>query len=217
MRGLFEKDLRLTLCRKQTLIIFFCSAIIMGMSMDGSFMVGYLTMLMMIVAIGTLSYDEFDNGFAFLMTLPFERKTYVREKYLFCLLMEAAAWCAGIVLYAVMNAVRHGGADIIGELPMLLSVIPVIFLSAAFMIPLLLKYGPEKSRIVLFIIFGLIAVVMVGVKRFAGVEEHPAARLTRILDSMPPAAVFAAITAVCALGAFVCYLWAVRVIEKKEF
>ncbi len=217
MRGLLEKDLRLTLCRKQTIMLFLFMTLVMGMSMDGSFLVGYLTMLMMMIAVGTLNYDEFDNGFAFLMTLPFDRKTYVREKYLFCLLMEAAGWCAGTALYAVMNAVRHGGADLIGELPMLLAVIPAMFLSTAFMIPLLLKYGPEKSRIVLFVVFGLIAVAMVGGKRFAVGEEHPLVRLVRALDSMPPLSVLLAITAACALAALAGYLWAVKVIGNKEF
>ena len=90
MRGLLEKDFRLTFIRKQTLLIFFIMAIVMGVSMDGSFLVGYLTMLASIVALGTISFDEFENGFPFIMTLPFDRKTYVREKYLFCFLMAAA-------------------------------------------------------------------------------------------------------------------------------
>ena len=65
MRGLIEKDLRLTLARKQTILIFFVMALIMGASMDGSFLIAYLTMLATILAVGTISYDEFDNGFAF--------------------------------------------------------------------------------------------------------------------------------------------------------
>ena len=96
MLGLIEKDLRLTLARKQTLIIFFIMALVMGLSMNGSFIIGYLTMLATIIAVGTISYDEFDNGFAFLMTLPFDRRTYVREKYLFSLIM------AGFVLAQVL-------------------------------------------------------------------------------------------------------------------
>ena len=38
MRGLFEKDLRLTLARKQTLLIFIVMALIMGAAMDGTFL-----------------------------------------------------------------------------------------------------------------------------------------------------------------------------------
>ena len=88
MSGLIEKDLRLTLTRKQTLLIFLIMAFFMGASIDGAFIVSYLTMLGTIIAIGTITYDEYDNGYAFLMTLPFDRKTYVKDKYLISLLME---------------------------------------------------------------------------------------------------------------------------------
>lgn len=50
-----------------------------------------MTMFRAMIAVGTLSYDETDNGLAFLMTLPVDRKTYVREKYLFILICTAAA------------------------------------------------------------------------------------------------------------------------------
>ena len=115
MRGLIEKDLRLTISRKQTLLIFFIMALVMGMTMDGTFIVGYLTMLGAILAVGTISYDEFDNGYAFLMTLPFERKTYVTEKYLFCLCMEAVFWCAGAFIYCLGSLVRNSGGNPAGD------------------------------------------------------------------------------------------------------
>ena len=166
MFGLIEKDLRLTFARKQTLLIFFIMALVMGISMDGSFIVGYLTMLAAVISIGTISYDEYDNGFAFLMTLPFGRKTYVREKYLFCLIMSTAAWCIGAVLYFIGNTVRRSGVNMVEELPMLIALIPVMYLSSALMIPIQLKYGSEKSRIALFILFGCIAVLIFGAKTF---------------------------------------------------
>ena len=108
MFGLIEKDLRLTFARKQTLLIFFIMALVMGISMDGSFIVGYLTMLAAVISIGTISYDEYDNGFAFLMTLPFGRKTYVREKYLFCLkILLIVSLCV-----VITNAVLAGDNSI---------------------------------------------------------------------------------------------------------
>ncbi len=217
MRGLIEKDLRLTAARKQTIGIFFGLALIMGMSMDGSFLVGYLTMFSTILAIGTISYDEFDNGFEFLMTLPFERKTYVREKYLFCFMMEVAAWCAGIVLYFIGSVIRPGEADLAGELPMLTAIIPVMYLSAAVMIPLQLKYGSEKSRVVLFGLFGLIAIVLYGTKTVSDRLGNPFRSLEQILDACSPAVVLVILSAVCALITAACYLWSIRVIGEKEF
>lgn len=216
MLGLIEKDLRLTLARKQTLLIFFVVAMIMGISMEGSFIIGYLTMLGTIVAVGTISYDEFDNGFAFLMTLPFDRKTYVREKYLFSLIIAATAWCLGAILYCIGNVIRHNSAAMTDELPMLLALIPVLYLSASIMIPLQLKYGSERSRIVLFIIFGIIAVLIIGSKKiFDG--SNIITGLVTALDSMSPAVVLIAIATVCMMAAYASYLCSIIIVQKKEF
>ena len=152
MRGLLEKDFRLTFIRKQTLLIFFIMAIVMGVSMDGSFLVGYLTMLASIVALGTISFDEFENVFPFIMTLPFDRKTYVREKYLFCFLMAAAAWCVGAVMYCVMSIVRHTGTNPVSELSMLIAILPVMYVSVSIMIPL--KYVMTVDRPISTAYFG---------------------------------------------------------------
>lgn len=216
MLGLLEKDLRLTLARKQTLLIFFVVALIMGISMDGSFIVAYLTMLATILAVGTISYDEFDNGFAFLMTLPFERKTYVLEKYLFSLLLAAAAWCVGAILFCVGSGIRHNAANLTEELPMLVAVLPVMYLTAAVMIPLQLKYGAEKSRIVLLILFGVIAILIYsGNKIIDG--SNALAGLAKTLDGTKPAVVLLVLAAACALVTVVSYFWSVHIMEKKEF
>lgn len=217
MRGLIEKDMRLTLSRKQTLVIFCIMALVMGLSMDGSFIIGYLTMLATITAIGTISYDEFDNGFAFLMTLPFDRKTYVREKYLFSLILAAAAWGVGFILYCIGGVIRHSAVSPVSELPMLLSLLPVLYLSASIMIPLILKYGSEKSRVVLFMIFGIIAIVLFGAKSFFSGSSNILAELTKFLDSMHPTVVFAVLTAICAILAYISYLRSIQIMEKKEF
>ena len=216
MLGLLEKDLRLTLTRKQTLVIFFVVALIMGMSMDGSFIVAYLTMLATILAVGTISYDEFDNGFAFLMTLPFSRKTYVREKYLFSLLLAGAAWCVGAILFCVVSGIRHDTASLKEALPMLVAILPVMYLTAAVMIPLQLKYGTEKSRIVLLILFGVIAIVLYGGNKILNGSNSFAA-LAETLDGAKPAVVLLALAAGCAVITCVSYLWSVHIMEKKEF
>ena len=217
MLGLMEKDLRLTLARKQTMFIFLALALVMGLSMEGTFLIGYLTMLATVVAIGTISYDEFDNGFAFLMTLPFDRKTYVREKYLFCLLMAAAAWCLGAILYGAGNSAVNMRDSLIDELPMLLAMIPVVYLSAAIMIPMQLKFGSEKGRIVMFLIFGLAAVLVAGGKQLLGDSPQSLAGLAETLEGLLPAVVLLALTAVCVLLAYASCLWSIRIMEKKEF
>ena len=54
-----------------------------GTSTDATFVSGYISIVFAMFAISTISYDEYDNGNAFLFTLPFSRKEYVLSKYVF--------------------------------------------------------------------------------------------------------------------------------------
>ena len=85
-----RKDLCLLLQRSRAMIIMVGVGVIIGFSTDGGFLIGYLTMISAILSIGTISYDEFDNGYPFLLTLPVTRKSYVMAKYLFCLASNLA-------------------------------------------------------------------------------------------------------------------------------
>ncbi len=48
-----------------------------------NFFVAYVTLIAVILVLNTISFDDFDHGMAFLMTLPIQRETYVLEKYVF--------------------------------------------------------------------------------------------------------------------------------------
>lgn len=205
MRGLLEKDIRLTLSRKRTLVIFVAVAVVMGFSTDESFIIAYFTMLAMIVATGTISYDEFDNGMAFLMTLPVDRKTYVIEKYLFSLMMSSGAWCVVACFCFIMDMAKGNEIDFT-----LVVIVPVLFLLTAVMIPLQLKYGAEKSRVVLLIIFGIIAAAAFYARLWvAGIVET--------IGSMPETMIILVMILLCVIISFASLKWSVRIMEKKEF
>ena len=46
--------------------------------------VGYVTFIFTLFTVSTISYDEYDNGYPFLFTLPITRRQYVNEKYVVC-------------------------------------------------------------------------------------------------------------------------------------
>lgn len=217
MLGLIEKDLRLTLSKKQNLLIFLIMAFIMGLSMDGHFIIAYLIMLAVTVALGTISYDESDNCLTFLMTLPFDRKTYVREKYLFSFLMAVSAWCVGTILYFAGSIARSNVINLTEELPILIAFIPVLYLSAAVMIPLRLKYGSEKSGIIIFFLFGIIAILIFGAEKFFDNSNHLLAGPVEMIKKLPPVAVIPALVVVWNVLTYISYRWSVRIMEKKEF
>ena len=88
MAGLLEKDIRLIWGNRQSLLLFFALAVVLGFSQDGTFILGYFPFVIIILIINTIAYDELDNGFQFLMTLPINAKTYVREKYIFSFVLS---------------------------------------------------------------------------------------------------------------------------------
>ena len=100
---------------------------------------------------------------------------------------------------------------------MLLADISVLYLAAVIMIPLQLKYGAEKSRIALFVIFGAIAVLTIGASRLIGASGQNAFAFVEKIASMNPYIPLLVIAAVCALITFASYLLSIRVMEKKEF
>ena len=53
---------------------------------------GWLPFAISILLINTITYDELDKGYGFLMTLPIDAETYVREKYFFCLTGGTVSW-----------------------------------------------------------------------------------------------------------------------------
>ena len=92
MTGLFVKDFRLMRQNRQSILIFMALALIMGLTQSNTFIMGYLPFCMAIFVTSLISYDEVDNGFQFLMTLPVSRSLYVNEKYILCMGSAIISW-----------------------------------------------------------------------------------------------------------------------------
>lgn len=217
MKGLLEKDLRLMISRKQSILIFIVASLFVAFTMDGSFVVSYLTMLFTVIAISTLSYDEYDNGFAFLMTLPFSRKTYVREKYIFTLLAEITAWIVSVILYYAVNMIKGVRIDLLSEAPVLLMYLPLLFLMACMMLPIQFRFGAEKSRTAYFIVIGGLAVLLFIVFKLIGSGDGSIDIIETALSFLLSPVGIITVTAVFLILVAVSYLLSVRIMEKKEF
>ena len=109
MKGLFVKDIELMKQQKQFFILVVVMGVILNLAGSGSvsFATGYFTIVTAIFAITTISYDEFDNGLAFLMTLPVTRKQYVAEKYLLGAGLTAVAWGIATITGVICKGVAE--------------------------------------------------------------------------------------------------------------
>ena len=210
-----QKDICLMLQRKQTMLLLLIIAVMMCLTQSGSFGIGYTTMLVAIMTVGTTSYDEFDNCYPFLMTLPITRRTYVIEKYLFCGLFSLAGWLMTSVLCVINTIV---GPDITIEGTTIidaLGFLPILLLIISIMLPIQLKYGAEKSRIVLALIGGAAFLIGVGASKLLGDVEAPA--IIQKLDQIGDGAGGAGLILVSCMITAVSIFCSLHIMENKQF
>ncbi len=216
MRGLLEKDIRLLMHSKQTFVCFIALAVVLGVEHKSTFMLGYLTFFISAILVSTLSYDEMDHGFAFLFTLPINRKIYVREKYVFCMGGAVIVWSLTMMLYVIILNVRHTPSAISEEVLNGLPFLPIVIFFLSLLIPMQLKFGVEKSRF-----------VMIGVSIFVGIMIYFLAEKSGMLDGNSAVELSAfdltgnlsldVIGLLIAAGlAVVSYLCSCQIMKKKE-
>lgn len=171
MAALFEKDVRLLLLRKSTLFLFLIIGVLFTWEFSSSFSGAYLTMLGTLLALSTLSYDDSDNCMEFLFTLPCTRKQYVMEKYLFVYGISFVAGILAIVIIivsAMMKGIPVTASTIIEAI---VSELPILVMTGGIMIPLQMKFGPEKSRMVLLALMGFVFATTFMISKITDVDS----------------------------------------------
>lgn len=170
-----------------------------------------LTLMTFFLNLNSLSYDEKANWNAFALTLPLSRKKLAASKYLLSLVLFGAAIALSLLL----------GLGLMLAFPQLdfteycvtgLAMMGALMLLQAAALPVSLKWGTEKGRLMLLIFFGLGALAMMfgGSRAEQQLEQflsRPA--LLSTLAWLAPAAVAAAFAA--------SYFLSIRIMERKEF
>lgn len=156
MKGLLIKDFRLLGVQKNFFFVILVVAVgISIISEDSLFMVGFLSLVMSLFTLSTISYDEFDNGNAFLFTLPISRGGYAVEKYCFGLLLGGGTWILAMFAAFMISGFK-GTISVPNSLISGLTILPVMLLMQAVMIPFQLKFGSEKGKIAIISTVGVV-------------------------------------------------------------
>ena len=218
MKGLLVKDFRLMKGQKNFLILLFIMiAFVFISGMDASFFMGYLPFLFMIAAMSTITYDEFDNGMAFLMVLPISRKLYVQEKYLFRGVLGFTGLASAFVLFLISEINKGSSMTFTQYILLFLCFLAFVILFLCLMIPIQLKFGSEKGRIVLFIIFfGIIGIVYLVSK----ITDKIPAQIIEVFQGIQklPFGILAALAVgIYILALFISLKISLGIMEKKEW
>lgn len=214
MRGLLMKDFYLMAGQKRFFIIVFAiAALFIITGQNETFIVGYVTMLCGIFAVTTIHYDEFNKGNIFLFTLPFQRKQYALEKYLFGIIAGGTAW---IVSFAVVMIFRYGREkmDVREWGVSMLTYLLVLLLMLAVMIPIELKFGAEKGKLATFVLF----FVVFGMFFFAtNIFEEAGIDVSAMAEEMNLAKLALGAVVVTLLILAVSVSASIKIMEKKQF
>lgn len=215
MAGLLEKDIRLLWGTKQTLIILFAILFAVAFLGNGNFIIGYLPFVTGMIASSTIAYDEMDHGYQFLLALPINKRTYIKEKYLLCVGGAVAAWVIAVCLYLVKEVVRGIPVVLADDMLTATVILSIILLINFFMIPAQIRFGSEKIRIVTLGMMGVIAVIAYFCEKVIGIERLYQA-LT-VIDNLNVAVMTGSIIGITLLALFISYQISRRIMEKKEF
>lgn len=221
MKGLLTKDFRIILVQKKLLILYFFVSVMLSYAMDSGFIVSYFPMIGLMLIISTISYDNHDNGMGFLMTMPVRPGDYAVAKYIFAVIGLFLTWAFAVVLQFISFFIQKtpfNGSEVFMDDFMIL---PVFFLIISIMIPVEFKFSSEKSKIVLFVLCGIVILIMIAGKgalgyigsRFGIDFEAMAAGL----DTISPITVIFALYAVCVVVVSISMICSIRIMQNKEF
>ena len=215
MTGLIYKDLLALRGHLTTYLVFF--VVYGGLCVAGVFtppvLCGMVVLVSLITPMSTVTADDISRWNRFAIATPVCRRGVVAGKYLFTLLMVLlSAVLVAVLLVVLALAGGLGDGSLAEYLLATLACGGIALLLNGVTLPLLLKFGAEKARMVSMALF----LVVFGGTALAGLAVD-----SGFAFPAPPAWVVAAIPgllAILSVGGFVLsYFIAQAVYAKKEF
>lgn len=184
---------------------------------DPTFSITYTTLMFAILTMTTMSYDDFENGLCYLLTLPVSRREYVTEKYVFGLLSSFCGCIAASAVTAAAGYIKGINYPWQEWTATVISCTLLLSLALAVTMPIQLKFGSEKSRIA---VFGVVALGSLTVFVIAKFCEAAGIDMNAVLESAFVENLTTTAWGICITGAVVLaasWLISVRVLEKRQF
>lgn len=218
MKGLLIKDCKLMKNNAMFLVIIIIMSIGFAAGMKNAFFaIGYATALISIFSVNTIAYDEYDNGMPHLFSLPVSRKIYVKEKYVFAILISAVGMTIATIIsfgVSVFLKEQYGINEWIAILS--LSMFVTILIQGV-VLPVRMKFDSEKHKMAMMVVFGALAAI-VGIT-FA-LAEMFGIDLDALFDKLIIARSGITFLIVLLIGVgfmFLSYRLSVKFMEKREF
>lgn len=163
MTGLILKDfliLRKTLRSYLLMLAIYVAVAFLGY-WSASFVGGFMMVMVSMLPMNVFAYDKQAKWDVYGLSLPVGRTKTVAARYLAVLIMFAASAVLTTVLGVALNIAGRMEERLEEYLLSCAICVVIAMLINAVMLPLLYKFGPERARIMLFGVMGVIALVAV--------------------------------------------------------
>lgn len=209
MKGLILKDFYTLRRNSRFLIAYLIFLIVISASSDNiSFFAGMLVSMITMLSISTFSWDEYCGWNKYALTIPVSRKQIVMAKYAVLWILVLGGSAIGFLLIWISRMVNP-------EIDMKMAVIVLGLCSlagavmASITIPLIYRWGTEKSRLAMLMIFAAPTALVYFLGHFIDAPSEEA--LIGYLMTMLKCTPFLCIAVVC-----FSFVVSVRIFEKKE-
>lgn len=223
MKGLLIKDFRQIFRDKKVVIIMLFMSCFFLATMNAEqyvFVTSYFTMICAVLTINTVTYDEMDNGLAYIFTMPVSRKQYAVEKIMMTFIMTILGALLSSLISFAIAMIKHSDIDFVVWFSSIGASTLCIFLLVMFMLPIQAKFGVEKARIailvlVFIVIGGAMFVSYIADKMNLSIYSFLTGFVEKLID-MPIASIVLGGVAVLAAIILIVYNILVKIMEHKE-
>ena len=154
MKGLILKDLITLKSYGESLLLIFALFLFLGLSsgspLSGAMMVMPISIM---AAYVTFSYDKLSNWDCYACTMPMKRSEIVIARYFVTIILSLLFFAASLLSYLFTAVIMQNFSEVYLLIPSYSVLFGLIMILISLILVLNYKFGPDKARIALILIF----------------------------------------------------------------
>lgn len=184
MKGLLLKDIiNLRKYGRSVAVVMAFYVLFSILMKSAAFIGGMVVLLFSMTVLTSFSYDKQAGWDEYALSLPLPRKTIVTSKYILSFLLTLSGTVLSIILGAILGLFMDIG-NISEQLVTSYALFGAGILFLSIMLPLIFKFGVEKSRILIVIVFAAPAAALFALSQ-AGMPLPAGEQIERLLIYSP--------------------------------
>lgn len=214
MKGLILKDLLNLRKNLKTIIIMCLFYTLLFSTLNPTFLSGMITILFAMQILTTFSYDDYSKWNMYALSLPITKKQLVLSKYILGISFIIFGGVFSFILTSLLSLFK--GSFILGDLvASIIGSTGIMILMILILLPLIFKYGVERSRIMLLAIFAIPTVLILIISKVLALTGILFPSEEQLNALLPVICIIA--TLILIAGSYVSYMTSVKIVTKKEY